>query len=216
MKSTCFLSWAHLLYHLILSRVIAEAKRRFDLYVTGKDKSAIDPSLRSAIFGIVIRHGGAAEYAAVKKEWQATTSVDGREIALRSMGRIQTADLLSDLLTFMFTEVATQDVHTGAMALASNPKTRFGLWKYIQENFEPLKERLGANMVVFDRFLRLSLPKFNDRETEKEIAKFFEGKDNRGYDRTLGIVSDTILGRVTYKDRDGQVILEWLKTHGYA
>lgn len=71
-------------------------------------------------------------------------------------------------------------------------------------------------MVVFDRFLKMSLQKFNDRETEKEIKAFFEGRDNRGYDRTLGIVSDTILGRATYKERDAEVVRGWLKGHGYA
>ncbi len=71
-------------------------------------------------------------------------------------------------------------------------------------------------MVVLDRFLRLSLDQFNTREAAEEIAKFFEGRDNRGYDRTLGVVSDTILGRATYKERDAKVILEWLKAHGYA
>lgn len=69
---------------------------------------------------------------------------------------------------------------------------------------------------MLDRFLKLSLQKFNDRETEQEIKKFFAGRDNRGYDRTLGVVSDTILGRASYKERDAGVILEWLKIHGYA
>ena len=187
--------------------MVTEAKRRFDLYVTGRDKSAVHPNMRSAIYGIVIRHGGKDEYAALKNEWKTTTSVDGREIALRALGRIQDPDLLPDYLALLFTDVATQDVHTGAMALAVNPKTRSGLWKYIQENFDPIKTRLSANMVVFDRFLKRSLQKFNDRETEKEIAKYFEGKDNRGYDRTLGIVSDTILSRAAYKERDSQVSL---------
>lgn len=152
----------------------------------------------------------------MKKEWQTTTSIDGKEIALRALGRIQDVDLLSDYLTFLFSDVAVQDMHTGAIALAINPRTRHGLWKYIQENFPAIRERLGKNMVVLDRFLKMSLNKFNDKETEKEIAKFFEGKDNRGYDRTLNVVSDTILGRATYKERDAGVILEWLKVHGYA
>lgn len=202
------------LMSLIKNRVITEAKRRFDLYVTGRDKSAVHPNMRSAIYGIVIRHGGKDEYAALRNEWKTTTSVDGREIVLRALGRIQDPDLLPDYLALLFTDVATQDVHTGATALAVNPKTRSGLWKYIQENFDPVKTRLSANMVVFDRFLKMSLQKFNDRETEKEIAKFFEGKDNRGYDRTLGIVSDTILGRAAYKERDSQVSPlndEWLE-----
>ena len=100
--------------------------------------------------------------------------------------------------------------------LAANSATRPGLWKYIQDNFDPIKEKLGKNMVVLDRFIKQSLIRFNDREVEKEIAKFFEGKDNRGYDRSLKVISDTILGRAAYKERDGKVVLEWLNAHGYA
>jgi aminopeptidase N len=184
--------------------------------MSGEDKSAVHPNLRAAIFGIAIRTGGKAEYEALKKEWHSTTSVDGREIALRALGRIQDTSLLPDYLSLLFNDVATQDMHTGAMALSANPRTRPGLWKYIQENFEPIKEKLSKNMVVLDRFLRLSLNKFNDKEAAKEIAAFFKDKDNRGYDRTLAVVNDTILGKAAYKERDGKVILEWLKAHGYA
>lgn len=196
--------------------MIAEAQRRFVLYSSGEDPTAIHPNLRSAIFQIAIREGGSTEYNAVKKEWQSTTSVDGKEIALRAMGRIRDISLLPSFLNFLFSDVASQDMHTGAMALAANSKTRHGLWEYIQKNFDPVKTRLSANMVVFDRFLKLSLQKFSDHKTEKEIAKFFEGRDNRGYDRTLGVVSDTIRSRANYRERDGEVVLEWLKVHGYA
>ncbi|KAE9372132.1 aminopeptidase-like protein [Stipitochalara longipes BDJ] len=194
--------------------VVAEAKRQFDLYTTGKGQ--IDPNLRGAIFGIAIREGGKSEYAALKKEWQTTTSIDGKEISLRALGRIRDTELLPDFLEFLFTEVATQDMHTGAIMLAANPKTRRGLWEYIQKNFDPIKDRLGKNMVVLDRFLKQSLIKFNDRASEKEIADFFAGKDNRGYDRSLNVISDTILGRASYKERDTPVVLEWLTAHGYA
>jgi aminopeptidase N len=163
-----------------------------------------------------MRHGDTAEYEALKKEWHTTPSVDGKEIALRAMGRIQNTDLLPDYLKFIFTDVATQDVHTGAMALAANPKTRALWWKYIQDNFESIYASLSNNLIILDRFVKVSLQKFNDREAEKEIKAFFEGRDNRGYDRTLGVVSDTILGRAAYKERDASAILEWLKTHGYA
>lgn len=132
------------------------------------------------------------------------------------MGRIQDLALLPDYLDFLFHEVATQDKHTGGMALAANPRTRAEFWKYIQENFEEIYKTLSKNMVVLDRFLKISLSKFSDRETEKGIAKFFEGRDNRGYDRTLGVIRDSILTRASYRERDGEVILEWLKSHGYA
>ena len=199
-----------------ICRTITEAKRRFDLYITGKDTSAIDPSLRSAIYGIAIRYGGASEYEALKKEWYSTTSVDGKEINLRAMGRIQTPDLLADYLALMSTDVPAQDVHTPGMALSVNAKTRAGLWKFIKDNFEDIRARLSGNMIIVDRFLRVSLNKFSDRETERDIAAFFKDKDNRGYDRTLRILSDTISGRAAYKERDGKVLLEWLSANGYA
>jgi hypothetical protein len=132
------------------------------------------------------------------------------------MGRVQTPDLINDFLNFLFTDVATQDMHSGAMALAANSKARGFLWKYIKDNWSDVREKLVGNMVVLDRFLRVSLQKFSDHETEKDIASFFQGKDNRGYDRTLGIVSDTIRGRASYRERDAAVLLEWLKANKYA
>ena len=215
MKSECSNSSTNTIF-LTHNRVISEARRRFELYTSGTDKSAIHPNLRGAIFGTAMRHGDTAEYEALKKEWYTTLSIDGKEIALRAMGRIQNTKLLPDYLTFIFTDVATQDVHTSAMALAANPKTRKLWWKHIQDNFESIYSSLSNNFVLLDRFVKVSLQKFNDRETEKEIKAFFEGRDNRGYDRTLGVVSDTILGRAAYKERDASVILEWLETHGYA
>ncbi|QSZ33763.1 hypothetical protein DSL72_005334 [Monilinia vaccinii-corymbosi] len=196
--------------------IIAEAKRRFDLYTSGKDKSAIHPSLRTAIFGLSVRYGGKSEYDALKKEYRETTSIDGKEITLRAMGRVQTPELIADYFEFLFKEVATQDVHTGAAALAANTKTRYQLWQYIQNNFEPVKERLSANMVVFDRFIKVSLASFSDDDVNKQIEKFFENKDNRGYDRSLAIISDTIRGRAALKARDRKVILEWLQANSYC
>ncbi|PQE12886.1 hypothetical protein CJF30_00002794 [Rutstroemia sp. NJR-2017a BBW] len=196
--------------------IITEAKRRFNLYMSGEDKSVIAPSLRGAIFGISIRNGGRAEYDALKKEWYETTSVDGKEIILREMGRVQDPELVSDYFEFLFKEVPTQDTHTGAVALASNSKTRYQLWEYIQKHFDPIKERLSANMVVFDRFLKVSLTNFADEKVNDEIRNFFKDKDNRGYDRTLAIVEDLIRSRAAMKSRDRDVILEWLKTNGYC
>lgn len=181
------------------------------------DKSVIHPSLRLAVFKIAIRYGGASEYEAVKKEWSTTSSIDGKEIALTSLGRIQDSKtLLPDFLSFMFSTVTAQDIHTASLALAINAKTRAGLWGYIKKNWEMVREQLGGNMAVLDRFLRLSLDRFTDLEAEQDIAAFFKDKDNRGYDRTLGIVSDMIKGRAGYRVRDRQILLEWLKTHNYA
>jgi aminopeptidase N len=109
-----------------------------------------------------------------------------------------------------------QDLHTGAIGLAANPKTRHGLWQYTQQNFDAIRSRLGENMVVMELFIRHSLKSFTDRKMEKEIAEFFDGRDNSGYDRALEVVKDTVLARAAYRERDGAAILEWLKANGHA
>lgn len=131
------------------------------------------------------------------------------------MGRIGTPDLARDYFTFLMSAVQVQDVHSGAMALSANGKTRHALWECIKENWDTVHSRLSGNMVVLDRFLRVSLNKFADEDVEKDIAAFFEKKDNRGYDRSLGVISDTIRGNAQYYQREERLLLEWLNAKGY-
>ncbi|KAI9845272.1 MAG: hypothetical protein M1838_001819 [Thelocarpon superellum] len=195
---------------------IAEAQRRFELYFSGKDTSAIHPNLRLAIFRIVVAEGGKETYEAIKQEYLHTTSVDGKEICLQALGRVPTPALAEDFLQLLFSDaVAIQDKHSGGASLAANAKVRLSLWKYIEAHWEEVHGTLKVNPVVLDRFLKTSLSKFASHDIEQKIAKFFASKDNRGYDRGLVVISDTIRGNANYKERDGPLILEWLKAHGY-
>lgn len=197
--------------------VIEEAQRQFKAYFSGSDKSAIHPSLRSAVWRIGIANGGKAEYDAIKSEFLSTSSIDGREIALQSMGRVQSPELAQDFFTFYTSEtVPIQDVHSGAMSLSANTKTRYQHWELIKAHWKGLRSRLGTNSVVLERFLRVSLNKFADDKIEKDIAAFFKDKDNRGYDRVLGVLSDTIRGNAQYKERDEGSVGQWLEARGYG
>jgi len=43
-----------------------------------------------------------------------------------------------------------------------------------------------------DTLVALTLRKFADEPTREDIERFFEKRDNSGYDRTLRIVNDTV------------------------
>ena len=196
-------------------RTIAEAKRRFEAYQDG-DRSAVHPSLRLAVFQIVVREGGKAAYEAVLSEYTKTTSIDGKETCLLALGKVQTTDLVKDFLDFQFSDkVALQDVHTGSVSLAANSKVRDTLWQYIKENWNTVSQKLSASSVVMDRYLKTCLSKFASHEVERDIAAFFRDKDTKGYDRGLVQVSDTVQANAKYKERDEALVLEWLQTHDY-
>jgi aminopeptidase N len=195
--------------------VVAEATKRFDAFVAG-DKKAIHPSLRGAVYKIGIKNGGKPAYEAIKNEYLTTTSIDGREITLQSLGRVQTVELAQDYLQFGFSgKVAVQDMHSVGVSLANNAKVRNEVWTYIKANWPMIRERLGGNMVVLERFLRMCLQKYVSFEIESDIEKFFQDKDNTGYDRGLAVAGDTIKGNAKYRERDAEKVRSWLSAHDY-
>ena len=131
--------------------IVAEAKRRFDLWASGQDKSAVHTNLRSAIFSLNVSEGGRKEYDAVKEEYLRTDSVDGKEICLAAMGRTKEPALVQDYLDFVFSDkVAIQDAHSGAVSLAANSKVRHLLWEYIKTNWASVE----AHLFIQQRGLR--------------------------------------------------------------
>lgn len=169
------------------------------------------------MFSIVVREGGEPAYKAVQEEYLTTTSIDGKETCLMALGNVQTADLVNNFLDFQFSDqVAIQDVHTGSVSLAVNSKVRNELWKYIKDNWTKVQKKLSANVVTADRYFKTTLSRFASHEIEKDIAAFFKDKDTKGYDRGLVQVSDTVRANASYKERDEQLVLEWLEAHGYA
>jgi aminopeptidase N len=196
--------------------VIAEAQKRFDAFIGG-DSKAIHPSLRAAVFKIAIKYGGEGAYKAVQKEYSTTKSIDGKELALQSMGQVQSRELAEDYLKFAFDgNVAIQDLHSVGASLANNAKTREVVWEFVKQNWPMIRKKLGGNMVVLERFLRMSLQKFASAEVEQDITNFFADKDNTGYDRGLAVVSDTIKGAAAYRERDVENVREWLAAHHYS
>ncbi|KAK4580351.1 hypothetical protein LTR86_000554 [Recurvomyces mirabilis] len=194
--------------------VVKKAHAQFEAFKAG-DKQAIDPSLRSSVFQTVIRTGGAQAYHDVQNEYLHTTSVDGKEIALTAMGKVQTKDLAKEYLDWAFAgNVATQDIHTPGSSLGNNSKVNIAVWEYVKANWDMLSQKLGVG-VVKERFLRTGLKHYASFEVEKDIQDFFKDKNTGGFDRGLAVVSDTIKGQAKYKERDSEIVKEWLGAHGY-
>ncbi|KAH7117766.1 peptidase family M1-domain-containing protein [Dendryphion nanum] len=198
-------------------KTIDEAKRRFELYISGKDKSAIHPSLRNAVFSIAVREGGKETFEALKNEYLTTTSVDGKEIVLQALGRVSSPALAQEFLSFIFSpSVAMQDKHSGTISLSANSAVRIEVWNFVRTHWDSdVYPTLSGNLVVLERFLRFGLNKFADAKVADEIADFFKEKDTRGFDMGLAVVDDTIRSLAGYKKRDEKVVREWLGANGY-
>lgn len=196
--------------------VVKEARRRFSVWASGEDVSAIHNNLRAAIFRTVVSEGGKSEYDTVKAEYHKTTSLDGKVICLGAMTATQVPELYQDAMEFLVSpHVAIQDIHIGAKSFASNPVARQPFWQFIKKRWSEIERKLTANKVVLNRFLSLGLEGFTDVETADDIVSFFADKDQSGFDRGLKVVLDTVRTNAAYRSSDEGSTLEWLESNGY-
>ncbi|KAF2861216.1 aminopeptidase-like protein [Piedraia hortae CBS 480.64] len=196
---------------------VSEAQKRFDDYFNGSNKSTMHPSLRLPIFKICIKNGDKTSYEQVKKEHLSTTSIDGTEITVQAMGQVPTPALARDYLDFAFSDnnVAVQNLHFMGGALTRNIAVRDEVWYHLKNNWAKVEKLLGANAIVLERYIRVTLQELVSPEIEKEIGEFFKDKDIKGYDRGLAVARDRIRSNVAYAKRDADVLKEWLVVHKY-
>jgi len=197
-------------------QTISKATELFAKYTSG-DADAIHPSLRLPVFRIAVENGGQAAYEAVKKEYLATTTVDGKESCLIAMGRVQSVELAKDYFAFLLSDaVKLQDIHTAGVSLANNAKVRSVFWESVKTHWTDLSKKLSASSVAYDRFFKTSLTKFADKAVADDIDAFFKDKDTKVMDKGLAQAKDTIRANAAYKERDEKLIQEWLQAQGYA
>ncbi|KAK4185428.1 putative aminopeptidase [Podospora australis] len=206
--------------------VIASGLKLWSAYQSDPQGSPIPANHRTPVYRAAIRTNPAEAVAVLKKEWYTTPAIDGKEICLSALGHASDVKVIEEvLLPFLFNasppakpadSVPGADMHILSGSLAGNREARPLLWKYIRENWTEFSNKLAGNPILLDRMINVSLPKFTDFETLKEIETFFEGVETKGFDRTLEQVKDKIRGRAAYKQRDAKVIKEWLVSNGYA
>ncbi|KAI0136974.1 peptidase family M1 [Xylariales sp. AK1849] len=185
-----------------------------------KGESALNPSLRSVVYRAGVKSDPAKAYDALRKEWETTTSPDGKGICLTALGHLRDTGLISnDILPFLFNtasdSVPSSDMHILGSALSGNSLGRPLLWKYLQDNWDQATKKM-ANPVILDRFVRLTLSKFTDARYLDELDAFFKDKDTSSFDRTLEQAKDAVRGRIAYRERDAETVKEWLASNGYV
>ena len=178
---------------------------------------AVHPNLRLAVYRIAVQAGGHAAFDAVLKRYAAATSGEKRELCLTARGRVQDAALVREFLAFQMGEqVAMQDAHAGAAALALNASARPELWAWTKENWGQVEAKLAGNAVALDRWVRVSLKHFATRQVLEEMEAFFKTKDTKAFERSLVQVFDAVKGNAAYFERDEKLLLEYLEAHGYV
>jgi len=190
------------------------------LFNEWKNGNSIDPSLRAFVFSTIVsseRLIDSDKFELILKEVTHPTSLDSREIALESLGHVNNKELSQKLIGYLIDPdiVPTMDSHFLGRSLSTNATTRDEFWKFFKENYNDFYKLMSTNMVVLDRFIKLTLRNYQSIEMYNEIKDFFSEKDVHGFERSYKQVLDNILINSSWLERDVNKIKEWLQENNY-
>lgn len=192
------------------------SKIAFSEWISSK---SIDSSLREFVFGTIAssEHFNQESFDSLIGEVTNPSTLDSREITLSALGNIRDKALASQLLASILDEkvIPTMDAHFVAVNLTKNSSIRADFWHFFKENYTKLHALMSTNMVVLDRFVKLTLCNYQSADVAHEVENFFQDKDVHGFERALKQVLDQIQINAAWYERDHKKVYEWLVENGF-
>jgi aminopeptidase N len=178
----------------------------------------IKPLYRQAVYKILVSNETTCNdeiFQCLLDEVRHPTTIDGREVALRSLGALSKVDeYLPKVLDLFFDgSVPEMDYQFLAIPLASNAGTKAKFWEFFKENYP--KFRSDVSMWTLDRVIKGFLPKLVSAELSNDVETFFGDKDNTGYEKGLKQSIDSIRNDVRWNENARENVREWLVQNGY-
>lgn len=189
------------------------------LFAEWKQSGRIDPALRVFTFSSVVSDPEVSEgdFNAILAEVTSPSLLDSREIALGALGHVSNQRLAEKLISHLADEsvIPVMDAHFVGVSLAKNTLARGLLWDFFKANYARLHELMSSNMVVLDRFIKVTLCNFQSFAMEEDVRAFFASKDVHGFERSLSQVLDQIHINAAWVERDLKKVESWLAERGY-
>ncbi|CAJ0547689.1 Ff.00g044430.m01.CDS01 [Fusarium sp. VM40] len=187
----------------------------FEKFING-DRDALQPNLRSSVFGVVLTYGGEKEYNAVLKEYETAKQSSERNTALRSLGFAKDPALIERTFKYTLSDnVKTQDIYMPLSALRAHKQGVLALWGWVKENWDVLTKRLPPGMSLLGDMVAISTSSFTHHDQISEVKSFFEEKGSKGFDLELAQSLDAMKAKQNWLARDKEDVKQWLRDNKY-
>lgn len=178
----------------------------------------IKPYFRQAVYRILLSSPATCKddvFDLILAEVRNPSTIDGREVALRSLGSIGNVEkYLPRILDLFFDgSVPEMDYQFLSGPLATNPKTKLSFWTYFKDNYP--RFRSDVSMWTLDRVIKGFLPKLVSPDLSRDIDLFFQSRDNSGYEKGLKQSLDSIKNDVRWCENCRGDVLQWFQENGY-
>jgi tricorn protease interacting factor F2/3 len=155
--------------------IIEKARSMFEDFV--KNKTPIEPNLKSAVMSTVARNGDEKRFDQIKRMYIAERVPEDKIRFLAVLAQFPSKRLIARALSFALSRsVRYQDAELIPAVASSNPLAEEALWKWTSNNWRTLQKRYPAGTMMLKRFVS-NLSMQRDSETKKKMVAFFRRKD---------------------------------------
>lgn len=143
-------------------------------------------------------------------------SLDSREVALAALGSVTSKNISNELIPLLVKPdiIPTMDAHFLGQKLSSNSATRDEFLSFFLSNYDSsFYKIMSTNMVVLDRFVKLTLKNFQSLDKLNKIDNFFKTRDVHGFERALKQSLDHIRINANWYSRDHEEVKSFLEKY---
>ncbi|TYZ58892.1 hypothetical protein PybrP1_008181 [[Pythium] brassicae (nom. inval.)] len=188
--------------------VVQEAKRRFQLYMSG-EKAALSADIRGVVFNIQAAHGDASHAKQLQALYETSDFAEEREDALVAIGRVPGAATKQLVLEWALDKVRVQDISGVFVSTGSDKVGRELAWTFVQKHWDVLAKKYSS--MTLGGIVAATISRFSSEARAVEVEAFLATKDTAGYTRRI----DGALERIRLKSlelhRDRESVAQWLK-----
>jgi len=195
--------------HVGEGSVAEEATRRFTAFSSG---AALDPNLRSAVFGIAAEHGDAATWNRLRALYQKTDHQEEKVRLLRAFTRFRDPKIIREILLFSLSgQVRPQDAYVILAGFGSNGRARGIAWRFIKTQWKKITTMYKSGSVgLLGHILEGSTAGYSDETDLRDVRAFFQKHPVPGTERTRSQTLELIRANIAWKRRDRDALVAWL------
>jgi len=195
--------------------VIKELTLLFSKFAETGDDSVIPADLVRITYPIAVKHGGRAEYDAVKAITVKPKTPSIGISAILALCSSKDLALAQETWDHVMTKVRDTDLIYYFIGLRKNPATRRFLTGKFRENYDVLMKRLEGNFGL-QYLVQFAHESLSTRKDYEESKTFFADKDTSKYSMTLQQALDSVLAKATWIERSTDDIRTWLEAREKA
>uniref|UniRef100_A0A7S2T1N5 Alpha-aminoacylpeptide hydrolase n=1 Tax=Chloropicon primus TaxID=1764295 RepID=A0A7S2T1N5_9CHLO len=176
----------------------------------------VNPNLRYSVYKAAAR-SGLAGYNQVLDRYRVALDADEKEKLLLALGTVTTEELIAKSLDLVMTDdVASMDVRSFVARIAgSSLLGRQLAWKYLQENFDALYEKVNGSLDVSSSRLAKLVSRvcsgFADDKSLQELESFYRKYDKWIPAKVFQKMEESIRTNKAWMERNEQEVCTWAK-----